>query len=95
MPFKLEGITVIQGATLELSAKQLGELADAAKPLRDVCERYAIRPGSEVVDPGSRPEEIAALDVVSEFLEACESMMSQAGVVRPKRRMTRRKKKAG
>ena len=34
MPFKLEGITVIQGATLELTAKQLGELADAATPRR-------------------------------------------------------------
>ena len=93
MPFKLEGITVIQGATLELSAKQLGELADAAAPLREVCEKYGSL-GAEGVewDPGNRPEELQALDVVAEFLDSCESMMNQAGVVRPKRRSPKRKK---
>ena len=85
---------MIQGATLELSAKQLGELADAAGPFRELCERYIeLTAGdAQIMDPGQRPEVIVALDVVGEFLEACESMVSQAGVVRPKRRITRRKK---
>lgn len=92
MAFKLEAQTVITSATLELSAKALVELGDAAVHLQAVCEAYMA--GEETLNPGERPEAVQALDVVMSFLNACASLADQTGVIKPKRVMPPRKKAA-
>lgn len=84
--FNLVAKSVIESATLDLSAGQLAELAEAAPALRTVCEAFAGESG----DMTQRPPELAALDSVERFLAAVESLVHQVGVIQPKRVMTKR-----
>jgi len=87
MAFNLEAQTVIESATLELSADELVKLGDAAPHLQAVCKAYA----PDLMHPDGRPEEIKALDIVMAFLSSCASMVDQVGVIKPKRIVRRRK----
>ena len=86
MAFKLQAQTVIKSATLELTARQLEDLAEAAEPLQQVCGAFG--------DPSS-PEpapEVKALEPVVQFVGSVASLVSQTGTIRPKRTIKRRKK---
>lgn len=93
--FSLQAKTIIESATLELDARQLEALAEAAPYLSAVCEFYEVHRPRDAEDPGDvkgRVDAVAvALDPVGELLASIASLVSQVGTIAPKRRVVRRK----
>lgn len=94
--FNLEAKTIIESATLELDARQLEDLANAAPHLQEVCEFYDSRTveiqDAEFGDTTGRSEASVALDPVMELLSSIASLVDQAGTIAPKRRKVVRRK---
>lgn len=96
MAFNLQARTIIESATLDLNAKQLQELADAAPYLQEVCAEYEdlfpeLKPGEQ---PHDLAEALSAIEPVMMLLASIASLVDQTGVLKPKRQIKRRKKPA-
>ena len=83
MPFKLQAQTVIKSATLELTAKQLEELAEASPIVESIITAQQLK----------SPETDETLEPVVELLSSIASLVGQTGTIRPKRRSPQRKKR--
>lgn len=83
--FKLKAQTIIQSATLELTAAQLDDLRTAAPLIKSLVRDI---PATNRIDTKA----LKAADTVLEFLQAVTSTVSQVGIIQPKRTIKRRKK---
>ena len=94
--FNLAAKTIIESATLELDARQLEDLANAAPHLQEVCEFYDLNknlaPDEEFGDVEGRTVASVALDPVMELLSSVASLVDQVGTIAPKRRKAVRRK---
>lgn len=84
--FKLKATTIIESATLDLSAEQLDDFR-TAEPL--IADLVADARGNSNIEPAT----MHAADTVLDFLEAVKTTVAQTGIIRPKRKITRRKAK--
>jgi len=88
--FELQAKTIIQSASLDLSAQQLLHLSQALPYVVEAREMFMRRlEDTTGPDPGAE-----ALTPVQDLLQAIDSLVQQAGTIKPKRTMRRRKSAA-